>query len=144
MNRRGIQVCGAGSVHGLYPGQPHHEAKLNNVTIHEQKLGPPVLLVLGWVSAGGGASKVSLASLVGKQDISQAAKEEKGICIVAVEEDDPVDHCAAKAEPRGKVCQKQRDNNMDKLVAAVCDQIEELRGAANGEQKGSSAYDENL
>lgn len=144
MNRRGTQACGAESAHGLYPGQPHHEAKLNNVTVDEQKLGPPVLLILGWVSAGGRASKVPLASLIGKQDISQAAKEEKGICTEAVEEDDPVDHCSAKAKPRGKMRQKQRDNNMDKLVATVCDQIEELRGTANGEQKGASAYNENL
>lgn len=144
-DQQGLTCRGFRAAQGSYPCQPHHEAKLDDIAVDEQKLGPPVLLALGnRVSRGGRASKVSLAGLVWEKDISQAAEEEEGVCAEAVEENDPGDECAAKAKPGSKVRQEQGHNDVDKLVAAVGNEVEELRRVVDGEQEGAGAYDEDL
>ena len=79
--------------------QPEHKAKLDDVAVHKEELSSPITLASSDRVASCAASTDALTGLVREKNVAETAEEEEGICAEAVEEDDPVDHCATKAEP---------------------------------------------
>ena len=130
-----------------YLTQPDHEPKLHHIAIHKQKLRPPRLLTsldILRISHRSRSAKGVLWFVVGQQHVFQAPQQEERVCAEAVKEYDPADPRATETDPVGQVGDEQRHDDVDELVAAVCDEVEELRGAADGEEEGAGSDDEDL
>lgn len=106
--------------------QPHHEAKLNDIAVHEEKLRPSVALAFrdGVAGCCVAADTHALVALIGQEDISQTPKQEESVRAEAIEEDDPADPGATNADEGHEVRKQQRDDDVYELVSAVRDKIE--------------------
>lgn len=114
------------------PAQPEHEPQLNDIAVKEEKLGPRALLAPRACVAGSTASN---ALRVGfrQKDVAQTAEEEEGVCVEAVNKDDPGDPAASKVQLAKQRGEEQADDDAHELVPAVRDEVEQLRRARNVE-----------
>lgn len=108
--------------------QPHHESKLNDVAVNEEKLRASIALAFGdGVASGCVATNAhALIALIGQENISQTPKQKECVRAEAVEEDHPADPGATDANEGHEVREQQRDNDVDELVTAVRDKVQEL------------------
>jgi hypothetical protein len=83
-------------------------------------------------------------SLVRQQHISQAPEQEESVRAEEVKEDSPVDPVSADADESGEMREECGDDDMNELVSAVRDEIEQLRGAGDGEEECAGPEDQNL
>lgn len=128
-----------------YFAQPNHKPKLHHIAVNKQKLRPPALLGLRVRVPRRSRSPIAvLRARIGQQHISQAPQQEERVGAEAVQEYDPADPRAAETNPCSQVGKEERDDDVHELVAAVCDEVEELRGAFDSEDVGANPDDGDL